>query len=248
MSKFNSGEVQNTDVILKSKINLARNLDKIPFPCRMSNELRKTICKKIFASIQNSKFGGEFDYVDLSAKNDLDKRILADKGLITQEMAQQTLYCAVLVSKDEKMSIMLCEEEHMILNIICDGADIKKAYDIADKIDNIIISDLKIAFDNKLGFLTSNPMHLGSGMKASYLLYLPAITVTNMDAKLTGMVSKLGFELKPMFDGNNYLYELSNNISMGISEENAIDNLTAVCSLIVKQEYSIRENTNWVRG
>lgn len=241
MNNYNSGAERKSDVILKSKVKLARNLEKVPFPCRMSNELRKSICKKIFASIQNSKYAGEFDYIDLSLKNDLDKRILVDKGIITPEMAQQSAYCAVLVSKDENLGIMLCEEEHIIISAMCDGKDLKKVYELADKIDNILISSMKIAFNKNLGFLTSNPMHLGSGMKVSYLLYLPAIASSNLIGRLSNMVSKLGFAIKPMFDGNNYLYELSNNISLGITEESAIDNLTAVCDLIVKQEYGLRE-------
>ncbi len=240
MSKWYSGQGNNSDVVLSSKIRLARNLQKVPFPCRMSNEIRKSVCKKIFAALQNSSFAGEFDLIELSSLSDMEKIALAEKGFISLEMAKQTRYSAVLLSKDESCSIMLCEEDHIRLSVMHAGEDLKAAYKKADAIDNVFIKSMKIAFSDKLGFLTSNPMHLGTGMKASVALHLPAISERNMIGTLSAMVGKLGFSIKPLFSGNGAFYELSNEISLGITEENAIDNLTAICDQIVAQERKFR--------
>lgn len=240
MSKWYSGQGNNSDVVLSSKIRLARNLQKVPFPCRMSNEIRKSVCKKIFAALQNSSFAGEFDLIELSSLSDIEKIALAEKGFISPEMAKQTRYSAVLLSKDESCSIMLCEEDHIRLSVMHAGEDLKAAYKKADAIDNVFIKSMKIAFSDKLGFLTSNPMHLGTGMKASVALHLPAISERNMIGTLSAMVGKLGFSIKPLFSGNGAFYELSNEISLGITEENAIDNLTAICDQIVAQERKFR--------
>lgn len=240
MSKWYSGQGNNSDVVLSSKIRLARNLQKVPFPCRMSNEIRKSVCKKIFAALQNSSFAGEFDLIELSNLSDMEKIALAEKGFISPEMAQQTRYSAVLLSKDESCSIMLCEEDHIRLSVMHAGEDLKAAYKKADAIDDVFIKSMKIAFSDKLGFLTSNPMHLGTGMKASVALHLPAISERNMIGTLSAMVGKLGFSIKPLFSGNGAFYELSNEISLGITEENAIDNLTAICDQIVAQERKFR--------
>lgn len=240
MSKWYSGQGNNSDVVLSSKIRLARNLQKVPFPCRMSNEIRKSVCKKIFAALQNSSFAGEFDLIELSSLSDMEKIALAEKGFISPEMAKQTRYSAVLLSKDESCSIMLCEEDHIRLSVMHAGEDLKAAYKKADAIDNVFIKSMKIAFSDKLGFLTSNPMHLGTGMKASVALHLPAISERNMIGTLSAMVGKLGFSIKPLFSGNGAFYELSNEISLGITEENAIDNLTAICDQIVAQERKFR--------
>lgn len=240
MSKWYSGQGNNSDVVLSSKIRLARNLQKVPFPCRMSNEIRKSVCKKIFAALQNSSFAGEFDLIGLSSLSDIEKIALAEKGFISPEMAKQTRYSAVLLSKDESCSIMLCEEDHIRLSVMHAGEDLKAAYKKADAIDNVFIKSMKIAFSDKLGFLTSNPMHLGTGMKASVALHLPAISERNMIGTLSAMVGKLGFSIKPLFSGNGAFYELSNEISLGITEENAIDNLTAICDQIVAQERKFR--------
>lgn len=240
MNKWYSGQGNNSDVVLSSKIRLARNLDKAPFPCRMSNEIRKSVCKKIYAALQNSAFAGEFDLIELSNLTDMEKIALVEKGYISPEMAKQGQYSAVLLSKDESCSIMLCEEDHIRLSVMNAGEDLKSAYKKADAIDNTFISSMRIAFDSRLGFLTSNPMHIGTGMKASVILHLPAISERNMISALSTMVGKLGFSIKPLYSGNGDFYELSNEISMGITEESAIDNLTAICDQIVAQERKFR--------
>lgn len=240
MSKWYSGQGSNSDVVMSSKIRLARNLQKTPFPCRMSNEVRRTVCKKIFAALQNSPFAGEFDLIELNTLSDMEKIALAEKGFISPEMARQTKYSAVLLSKDESCSIMLCEEDHIRLCVMNTGDDLKEAYKKADEIDNVLIKSMRIAFSDKLGFLTSNPMHLGTGMKASVALHLPAIRERNMISTLSAMVGKLGFSIRPLYSGNGAFYELSNEISLGITEENALDNLTAICDQIVAQERKFR--------
>lgn len=240
MNKWYSGQGSSSDVVLSSKIKLVRNLDKVPFPCKMSNELRRAVCKKIFAALQNSELAGEFDLIELNSLSDVQKIALAEKGYISVQMAKQNGYSALLLSKDESVSIMLCEEDHICLSIMNAGEDLKSAYQKADKIDNVLIKNMRIAFDKELGFLTSNPMQLGTGMKASFVLHLPAVGERNMTSSLSTMLGKLGFSIKPLYSGNGNFFELSNEISLGITEENAIDNLTAICNQIVAQERNLR--------
>ncbi|MCH5320365.1 MAG: ATP--guanido phosphotransferase [Eubacterium sp.] len=240
MNKWYSAQGNNSDVVLSSKIRLARNLDKVPFPCRMSNEIRKSICRKIFAALKNSSLGGEFDLIELNSLSDMEKIALVEKGHISPQMAKHPQYSAVLISKDESCSIMLCEEDHIRLSVMTAGEDLQTAYKKADEIDNVLIKNMKLAFDERLGFLTSNPMHLGTGMKASFALHLPAISERNMMSDLSTMVRKLGFSIRPMLSGHGDFYELSNEISLGITEQSAIDNLTAICEQIVLQERKLR--------
>lgn len=239
MNKWYNAQGNNSDVVLSSKIRFARNLQGIPFPCRMTNDLRKSVSKKLYAAIQNSKLAGEFDLIELDKLNDLNKISLAEKGLISTQMAKQEQYSSLMLSKDESISIMLCEEDHIRLSVMGAGQALESLLDKANDIDDIFIKNTKIAFNEKLGFLTSNPMHLGTGMKASFMLHLPAISERGMVGALKNMVSKLGFSIKPVF-GDGDFYELSNEISMGITEKNAVENLNAICEQIVKQERAFR--------
>lgn len=240
MNKWYSSQGNNSDVVLSSKIRIARNLADAPFPCKMSNEIRKSVCKKIFAAVKNSDIAGEFDMIDMSATDDLKKISLAEKGIISPELARQNMYSSVLVTKDESTSVMLCEEDHIRLTVMTAGQDLEKAYKKADEIDDIFIKNLKIAFNERLGFLTSNPMNLGTGLKASLILHLPAISHKGMMPSLSSMAGKLGFTVKSLFGGSDF-YELSNRISLGITEKNAIENLNAICDQIVKQERAFRQ-------
>lgn len=241
MSKWYTAQGNNSDVVVSSKIRLARNLADAPFPSRMSNEVRKMVCKKIFASIKNSPLAGEFDLTELQSVNDLKKVSMAEQGIISPEFAKQNGFGSVIVSKDESVSIMLCEEDHIRLSSVSSGQSLEEAYKKADELDDILINNLKIAFSEKLGFLTSNPMNLGTGLKASFILHLPAISAKGMILSLTNMVSKLGFDVKPVYSDNSDFYELSNRITLGITEKSAIDNLNSICEQIVKQERAYRE-------
>ena len=241
MSKWYTAQGNNSDVVVSSKIRLARNLADAPFPSRMSNEVRKMVCKKIFASIKNSPLAGEFDLTELQSMNDLKKVSMAEQGIISPEFAKQNGFGSVIVSKDESVSIMLCEEDHIGLSAVSSGQSLEEAYKKADELDDILINNLKIAFSEKLGFLTSNPMNLGTGLKASFILHLPAISAKGMILSLTNMVSKLGFDVKPVYSDNSDFYELSNRITLGITEKSAIDNLNSICEQIVKQERAYRE-------
>lgn len=241
MSKWYTAQGNNSDVVVSSKIRLARNLADAPFPSRMSNEVRKMVCKKIFASIKNSPLAGEFDLTELQSMNDLKKVSMAEQGIISPEFAKQSGFGSVIVSKDESVSIMLCEEDHIRLSAVSSGQSLEEAYKKADELDDILINNLKIAFSEKLGFLTSNPMNLGTGLKASFILHLPAISAKGMILSLINMVSKLGFDVKPVYSDNSDFYELSNRITLGITEKSAIDNLNSICEQIVKQERAYRE-------
>ena len=240
MNNQNSIRENNRDVVVQSKIKLMRNLDKTPFPCRMSNDLRKSVCKKLYAALQNSKLAGDFDWNELGLASQAERFSFFEKGYISKAMAKQGEYCALLLSKDEKCAVMLCEEEHICINTVCDGDDLKSAYQRANALDDVFIKSVKIAFDKELGFLTSNPMHLGTGLIASVVLHLPAISRKGLIQGLGNMVSKLGFLIKPVFNGG--FYELSNEISMGITEENVLENLNAICAQIVNQERKLRND------
>lgn len=241
MNKWYSGEGNNSDVVMSSRIRLARNLEDAPFPSRMNGDIRKNTVKKIFASVKNSPYAGEFDLIDLHGASQAKAYAYAEKQLISPEFAKMKEQAAFLLSKDESISMMLCEEDHIRLSVMEAGQNLEAAYARADKLDNILIDNLKIAFDEKLGFLTAVPTNLGTGMKASFDLHLPAIAEQGMINQLSVMVGKLGLSLRPLYGANGAFYRLSNQVTLGITEQAAIDNMNAICNQIVKQERAMRE-------
>lgn len=241
MAKWYISQGNNSDVVISSRIRLARNLEDAPFPTRMNSEIKKSVIKKIFAVIKNSKMAGEFNLVDMDSLTDAQVLSLVEKQLITRRFYDNCKNSALLLSNDESVSIMLCEDDHIRLQVMQSGQDLQTAYAKADKIDDIFAAHLHIAYDENLGFLTSCPTDLGTGMKASVLLHLPALAAKGQLAKLSAMVNKLGLSLKPAYSDKGAFFYLSNQVTLGITEQNAIENLNAICDQIVKQERSARE-------
>lgn len=235
------GNGNNSDVVLYSKIRLARNLSDAPFPSRMSADIKRSVSKKIYATVKSSPLANEFDIISLADLGGAKAKSYAEKRLISKEFAS-TGDGAFLLSKKQDISVMLCEEDHIRINSFSAGQNLKDAYRKADALDDIFISTLGIAFSERLGFLTASPMNLGTGMKASYVLHLPALAGSGSLYRLSAMVGKLGLTLREMFpEAAGDLYILANQVSLGISEQRAIENISAVCDQIVNQERSARE-------
>lgn len=241
MDKWYNGQGNNSDVVMSARVRLVRNMSDMPFPRRMSKEIRKTAVKKIYASIQNSPYAGEFDLIDLSKTDAYKAQSYGEKQFISQSFCRDNSNGIFLLSKDEDVSIMLCGEDHIRLLSMTSGQDLQGAYSKANAIDDVFIHNLKIAFDEKLGFLSALPTNLGTGMKASFDLHLPALAERGMVYQLSAMVGKLGLSLRHIYSGNGAFFRLENQITLGITEQAAIDNMNAICNQIVKQERTLRE-------
>jgi len=242
MRKWYQSEGKDADVVLSSCVTLSRNLADTPFPSRMSGEIRKNTGKKIYAALKSSELAGDFDLVNLAECSDAQAAAYAEKMLISRRFLRLKDKASFILSKNEDVSVMLCEEDHIVLTAFEGGKSLAEAYAKADKLDDIFIRTLKIAYSDKLGFLTASPVNLGTGLNASFLLHLPALKNAGALYRLSAMVGKLGLSLQERFkNGAGDLYVLSNRVTLGISEKSAMDNLTAVCDQIIAQERAARE-------
>ena len=242
MSRWYQGNGKNSDVVLYSKIRLARNLADFPFPNRMSKEIRKSVTKKIYATVKSSPVANEFDLINLADASKVKTDSYAEKQLISTVFADNRAASSFLLSKNEDASIMICEEDHIRISSFTAGQDLQNAYEKAERLDDILINGMKLAFSERLGFLTASPINLGTGLKASYALHLIGLANSNSIGKLSSMVGKLGLSLRSLYqNGAGDIYILSNQVSLGISEKSAIDNVSAICDQIVKQERRARE-------
>lgn len=239
MAKWYNGGDADNDVVLFSKIRLARNLNDTPFKSRMSREIKKNTVKKLYASVKNSELAGDFNLIDLSALSDIEAVSYAEKQLISPEFAKEK--GAFLLSSNEDVSVMLCEEDHIRITAFAGGLATEEAYALANKTDDVFIRNLPVAYDERLGFLTASPINLGTGLKVSVALHLPAIKSNGGAARLAAMVGKLGLSLRSLYGDKGAFYLLSNQISMGISEKAAIDNINAVTAQIIRQERNLRD-------
>lgn len=235
------------DIVVSTRIRLARNLDKTPFPNSMKD--KKEVTEKIKNAIlnSNSTLANDFDFLDLDNTPAIKKQSLAEEHLISPVMCEGNGK-SVLINKDRTMSIMLMEEDHIRLQIIKSGLALDEAYSVASKVDDVIEENVTYAFDADFGYLTACPTNTGTGMRASVMLHLPALTMTENIAKIISSAGSLGIEVRGLYGegtkayGN--LYQISNRITLGISEEKVLERLKNVVEQIIEMETKARKALN----
>ena len=238
MSKWYSLGGADNDVILYSKVRLARNLSDTPFKNKLSPEIKRSTVKKLYACVKNSELAGEFELIDLANQSNAQAAAYAERQMISPEFAREK--GAFLTTEDESVTIMLCEEDHIRISAFASGLEVEKAYRKADKIDDVFLKNISIAFDEKLGFLTASPINLGTGLKISVGLHLPAIKENGSIGRLSSLVGKLGLTLRPLYGEGSPFYQLTNHVTLGITEKEAMDNIASVALQIAMQERNLR--------
>lgn len=232
------------DVVISTRVRLARNLEDYPFPCRLTVKGKDKVCEEIKNAILSDDSWG-FGYTQMKDFTRAQAVSLAERHLISPEFASDRAGRALLLTDDEAVSIMLCEEDHIRLQVMMSGLALKEAFSVADKIDNIISSKLNYAYDDRIGYLTQCPTNLGTAMRASVMLHLPALTRCGQIGKLASTVSKLGLVIRGAYgEGSSPrgdIYQLSNQITLGISEESALNNLQSITLQLVAQERAAAE-------
>lgn len=233
--------------VISTRVRLARNLKDYPFPLKLSEQGREKVIELVKKAISesNSAIANDFSFIKIS---DLDSRqsvSLVEKRLVSPEFISETKGRALLLSKDESVSIMLNEEDHIRLQVIKKGLSLEETYDEADRLDTLLDENLSFAFDEKLGYLTQCPTNLGTGMRASVMLHLPALEKSRAISRIAGNLSKLGLTIRGAHgegtEPQGALYQLSNQVTLGISEKAAIENLKSITEQLVAQEEQARE-------
>ena len=233
--------------VISTRVRLARNLKDYPFPCRLSEQGRKKVIEKVTSAIRdsNSSIASDFNLIKLDDLTEAQGVSLVERHLVSPEFISETEGRALLLSKDESMSIMINEEDHIRLQVITDGLSLEQAYDTADKLDTLLDENLEFAFDDKLGYLTQCPTNLGTGMRASVMLHLPSLEKSRTIGRIAGNLSKLGLTIRGAYgegsEPSGSLYQLSNQVTLGISEKAAIENLENITKQLVSQEQQARE-------
>lgn len=244
MSSWYNNRESQSDVVLSTRVRLARNLEGIPFPSRMTDTQKQELKEKVKHAISdsNTPFSKTLKYIDMQTIPQNEINAMVERHVISPEFAKNTDGRAIILSGDESISIMIGEEDHIRIQVILGGFQLEEAYDIAERIDTLLYSKLHFAFDSELGFLTECPTNLGTGLRASLMLHLPVIESRGEIAALGDTVSKIGFTVRGMYgEGSKAvasIYQVSNQITLGISEKNAIDNLKIIATQLIEKERS----------
>lgn len=237
----------SSDVVISTRVRLARNLKDYPFPCKLNNQGREKVVAKVKDAIKNSNssIASDFLFIKMSELTPAQGVSLVEKRIVSPEFISDSDGRALLLSSDDSLSIMINEEDHIRLQVITKGLSLEQAYDTADKLDSLLDENLDFAFDEKLGYLTQCPTNLGTGMRASVMLHLPALEKSRAINRIAGNLSKLGLTIRGAHgegtEPMGALYQLSNQVTLGISEKAAIENLKNITKQLISQENQARE-------
>ncbi|MBQ6815778.1 MAG: protein arginine kinase [Clostridia bacterium] len=239
-----------SDIIVTSRIRLARNITGFPFPSKMSEQQRAEMTQKVKKALLeiNAPFAKNLRYIDMGDVPEREVYAMVERHIISPEFAGSNSTRGIIISEDESVSVMIGEEDHLRIQVLKTGLNLKEAYDIAERLDTLLCQKLGFAYNSELGFLTECPTNIGTGLRASVMMHLPMLDYSSAVRELTESVNKIGFTMRGLYgEGSNAganLYQLSNQITLGITEQDALDNLEAIAKQFIAKELEAREKTD----
>ena len=234
------------DVVCSTRVRLARNLKQFPVPAKATDPQREAVEQKVRDALLsgNSILSKEFRFVPLENASEEEAVSLVERHIVSPEFISDRRGKAVLISDDESISSMVNEEDHLRIQVLREGFSLKEAAETADRIDTLLSETLDFAYDPEFGYLTQCPTNLGTGMRASVMLHLPALTENGAMPRIASNLSKLGLTLRGTYgEGSKSvggLYQLSNQITLGLSENEAIENLRSITVQLMEEERKAR--------
>ena len=238
---YNDSGFQN-DIVLSTRVRLARNIKGIPFPPKMSEEDSLGVIKAVEDSL--CRMNMEFNKQDILSLSPLEREVLVEKRFISPNLAKAKKPSAAFISGDESISIMVNEEDHIRLQAIFAGFECQKAYDMVSGVDKVIAETVDYAVHQKYGYLTSCLTNVGTGMRISFMMHLPAICKAQMAESLFAAMNKLGVTVRGMYGegskASGYLFQVSNQVTLGLSEKEIADRLNDVVNQLITKERDLR--------
>lgn len=229
----------DSDIAVSTRVRLARNYADLPFPNRMTRAQAKKLNERVASRLGNR----EFTRLDMANLSPNERQVLVERHLASRELCEKP-DGMLLLSKDEKISIMVGEEDHLRIQCLLDGLQLEEADNLSRSIDAMLSVD-GYAFDPQLGYLTACPTNVGTGMRASVMLHLTGLSSTGSMQSLLETVGKFGYTIRGFYGEGTQaagdMVQISNQVTLGLSEEEIIGNLGEVVRSIIKKERSVRE-------
>lgn len=233
-------------IVLSGRVRLARNFAGVSFPGKLAAKDAESLISDVrmvfFGNVQIN--GSDYVFVEVTNLDPIDKMLLIEKHLISPDLAASQKPSAAIISKDEQISIMLNEEDHLRIQCVTPSSDIDGAYSRCEQIENIFCERFKIAFDSGFGYLTSCPTNLGTGLRASFMLHLPALVISGQINGILDACGKVGIAVRGLYGENSEasgnMFQFSNQGSLGRSEEEILASMKDIKEQIVSHEMRMR--------
>jgi protein arginine kinase len=247
ISPWMKNEGPEADIVISSRIRLARNIGNVPFPIIASGEQLEGITNEVeenFSGNSEGKFG-KLAFLQMSELNDNEKRILVEKHLVSPNLMNNSENRAVLLSENESLSVMVNEEDHFRIQCLFSGFQLEEGLAYANVMDDWMEEKFDFAFDERRGYLTSCPTNVGTGLRSSVMMHLPALVMTKQLNRILPAINQLGLVVRGIYgegsEALGNLYQISNQTTLGASEQDIVKDLRSVVSQLIEHERAARE-------
>ena len=239
-----TGEAEGNSVVLTSRVRLARNLRREPFPGWATKERRVSVLERVKPEVESLPEMKDGFSVELDGLSSLQKQVLVERHLISREQAARGEGSAAIVNRKQALSLMINEEDHLRMQAIRPGLALSEAYELVSGIDTQLEGSLDFAFDHELGYISACPTNLGTGMRASVMLHLPGLVLSDQIGQVLQAVGKLQLAVRGYFgegtESLGNLFQISNQSTLGESEETIIRRIERVIGRVASHEHNAR--------
>ncbi len=244
-SQWLSGEGPHAALVLSTRVRLARNLGSVPFTHRARDEQLQGVLSSVATAAQRSTPFAAGLLLKMGDMSPLERQILVERHLVSHELGDGARPRGLLVAPDERLSLMINEEDHLRLQAMAPGFQLAEAWALADAADDALDPSLDFAFSEEIGYLTSCPTNAGTGLRASVLVHLPALVLLDEIQKVLKSIMQVGLNVRGFYGEHSEvmgnLFQVSNQTTLGRSERESIDTLERVTRQILEQEERKRE-------
>lgn len=234
-----------SEIVVSSRVRLARNYADIPFRPKANAEQGEECVRRTLDALR--ELPEIYRFVQLRSADDLEKAALVESHLISPDLTEHDAQGAALIRQDQRISVMINEEDHLRIQVFGAGEQLQQACEDAFAIEDVLQRRLTFAFDRQLGYLTACPTNIGTGLRASVMLHLPMLTILKQMGKVNQLAAKLGLTIRGIYgegsEARGYLYQLSNQVTLGRTEQEILEAVQAVARQLTEMEKTFREKT-----
>jgi protein arginine kinase len=245
-SEWMKGTGPKSDVVMSSRTRLARNIDKIPFSHWADDNELEEVLEMAKEAARSANFLKGSLFLSMKDLSDVDRLFLVERHLMSPEHTKDVEYKALILDPKEIVSVMVNEEDHLRIQVMQSGLNLREAWTIIDEIDTDLSKKLPFAYSTKLGYMTACPTNVGTGLRGSVMLHLPALVFSGQIERVLQATTKLGLNIRGFYgegtEASGNLFQVSNQVSLGRTEEEMIENIERIINQIITREESARQS------
>ena len=248
VSSWMDGTGPNSDIVISSRVRLARNIAGIPLPHLLNSQNARAVMETVKKAVDDVNKRGNvgrlhlYTYQDMTAQ---ERQILVEKHFASPALGQGCPICGIVLNEEGSLSIMINEEDHLRIQCLQSGLQLKEALDLGSTLDDGLEEVIDYAFAEKYGYLTACPTNVGTGLRGSVMVHLPALVLGGYASRMLSTVGQLGLAVRGFYgegsEAAGNIFQISNQVTLGHDEEQMIEKLSSVTSQVIEQEQAARE-------